>query len=103
MADEQQTPIGRQADQLGESLASFKTSGQRRVHRQQYALLRAPVLPSKLSGLARAYLGTEQDGVEVESETRQRDPSGARLTFATRGKAALCVRASAMRLCLGVT
>jgi hypothetical protein len=61
------------------------------------------VLPSKLSGLARAYLGAEQDSVEGASETRQRDPSGARLAFATRGQAALRVGASAMRLCLGVT
>jgi hypothetical protein len=103
MADEQQTPVGRQAGQLDERLTSFKTNCQRWVHREQSALLCAPVLPSKLSGLARAYLGAEQDSVEGASKTRQRDPSGARLTFATRGKAALCVGASAMRLCLGVT
>jgi len=103
VADEQQPAIGRQASQLGEGSAGVKATGQRRVRRQPPALLHAPLLGSQLNRLPCAHLGAEQDGVEVKPEPFERDPGRARLAFAAHSQAALGIRASAMRLRLGVT
>jgi hypothetical protein len=103
VADQQQMPVGGQAGQLGESLASVKASGQRRVHRQPLALLFAPLRGGQLRGLSCACLGAEQDGLEARLQPCQRDPGHARLAFTAIGQTALSVRTRAVRLCVSVT
>jgi hypothetical protein len=103
VADEQQAPIGRQARQLGERLASVEIAGQRRMHGQQVALLLAPVLGGQLGGPARARLGTEQGGVEARLQSLQRDPGGVRLALTALGQTAFGVLARAMGLGVPVT
>ncbi len=96
MADEQQAPVGRQAGQLGERLARIEAAGERRMHGQQLALLRAPVLGGQLCRPARARLGAEQDRVEARLQPLERDPGGVRLAGAALGQTALGVRACAV-------
>jgi hypothetical protein len=103
VTDEQQTPIGSQAGQLGERLASVEIAGQRRMYGQQVALLLTPVLGGQLGGLARARLGAEQDRIEACVQSLQRDPSGVRLAHTALGQTALCVHTCAMGLSVPVT
>jgi hypothetical protein len=103
VADEQQTPIGRQAGQLGERLASVEVTGQRRMRRRQIALLHTPALGGQLRGLTRACLGTEQDDVKTHLQAFQRDPRRASLAFTALGQPAFCVRARAVGLGVSMT
>jgi len=103
VADEQQTPIGSQASQLGECLASVEAACKRRMQTQQTALLCAPVLGSHLSGLTRACLGAEQDCIEARLQALERHSGRMSLSFTTLGQTALRVHACAVGLGVSVT
>ena len=103
MADEQQTPVGRQARELGERLASVEGAGQRRVQPSRPRCCALQCSAASSAVWRARILGLNRIASKLARSALEREPCRMGLFFAALGQTALCVHACAVGLSVSVT